>query len=104
MPEALLLALALLLATCGMGLLALSMKPHWDQANAPRPYPESRAWQLRGLGGLALGSALVPCVAADQALLASLVWVMGSTVAALLVALTLAFRPRWLGWLGAWLR
>jgi hypothetical protein len=104
MADPWLLLLALLAAIWGMSLLALAMKPHWEQSRAPLPYPAARAPRLRALGCAALATSLVLCLAADHALLASLVWVMNLTVAALLVAFTLAFRPRWLGWSVAWLR
>jgi len=103
MGEGLYLLLALICCIAGMGLLALAMKPHWDQARAPIPYPTARARALRVFGGLALGLSFALCLLADHPSTASLVWLMAVTVSALTVAFTLAYRPRWLGWLVAWI-
>lgn len=104
MVEGLLLLLAFTCSVSGMAFLALAMKPHWQQARAPVPYPAAKARTLRALGSAALGLSLGLCLLADHPSLASLVWLMAVTVAALLVAFTLAYRPRWLGWLVAWAR
>ena len=95
MPEAVLLVAALLTCLVGMGWLALAMEAHWLQVRGGHP---SRAGvlRLRILGALALAASLVLCLAADHASMALLVWVMALAGAALAVALTLTWRPRWL--------
>lgn len=102
MREAGLLAAALLACLAGMGWLALAMDVHWAQVRGPA-LPRATARRLRLLGALSLGAALVLCLRADHASMAVLVWVMALAAAALVVALTLSWRPRWLrvlAWLG----
>lgn len=99
MADALWLVLAFGFALSGMGLLALTQKPHWDKVQAPRPYIAAAAPRRRALGGIVLAVSLALCLAADPPLLALLVWVMALAVSAAAVAFTLAYRPRWLGWL-----
>lgn len=108
MPEAnvavLLLTAALLVCLAGMACLALAMEVHWEQVRADAPLSRGGVWRLRALGALALGSGLMLCLAVDHASMATLVWVMALAVAALLVALTLTWRPQWLralAWVGA---
>ncbi|GAA0258177.1 DUF3325 domain-containing protein [Rhodanobacter caeni] len=105
MPDAV-LATCLLLAAwlasvAGMGWLAVSMPVHaqrvWERA------PSSvMARLLRWLGVAGIVAALGLCLAVDHASMAALVWVMSSTAASLLVAFTLAWRPRWLRMLAPW--
>ncbi len=104
MAEALFLALAFAASVSGMGFLALAMPPHWEQVRAPAPYPADKARGLRTLGAFSLGLSLAFCLSADHPSMASLVWVMALAASALIIAFTLAFRPRWLGWLVAWVR
>jgi hypothetical protein len=54
---------------------------------------------LRGLGATALAASLALCLAVDHVSMASLVWVMTLAASALVVALTLSFRPGALAWL-----
>ena len=95
MHEGLLLAGALAACVAGMGWLALSMEAHWEQV---RGTVASRAaiCRLRVLGALGLACALALCLWVDHPSMAVLVWVMSVTAAALAVALTLTWRPRWL--------
>ncbi|NKI95512.1 DUF3325 domain-containing protein [Rhizobacter sp. SG703] len=105
MPEALLLAAALLFSAGGIAWLALAMEVHWQQAHGSATGPGRRtATALRVLGSAALLASLVACLVADHATMAVLVWVMSLAASALLVALTLAWRPRWLAWLAPWAR
>jgi hypothetical protein len=104
MAEALFLVLAFAASISGMGLLALAMPPHWEQARAPEPYPAAKAQSLRTLGAFSLGVSLALCFVADHPSMAPLVWVMELAASALSIAFALAFRPRWLGWLVAWVR
>ncbi len=100
---ALLLLAALLASVAGMGWLALSMPVHahqvWDV-----PLSASAGRTLRLAGALAMAVSLLLCLAADHATMASLVWVMGLTAAAIGVAMTLAWRPHWLRVLAPWVR
>lgn len=99
MPESALLAGALLCSFIGLGWLALAMEAHWQQVR-PTPAPAAgTARLLRTLGALALAASLALCLAADHPSMAALVWVMSLAVAALSLALLLAWRPRWVGWL-----
>lgn len=100
MVEAALLALACGLSACGLTWLALAMEVHWQQVRAVDTPPSARTVRLlRGLGAAALAASLLACLKADHATMAVLVWVMSITGGALLVAFTLAWRPRTLAWL-----
>ncbi len=99
MAEALPLVAGLLCCSCGMGWLALAMKPHWQQVRGSQPLSPRITRTLRSLGGSALLLALLFFLRADHATMASLVWVMALTASALGVAFTLAWRPRLLSWL-----
>lgn len=99
---ALLLTAALVACVLGMGWLALAMEVHWAQVRSG-PLSGSGVWRLRVCGALGLGAALLLCLAVDHASMAALVWVMALGASALLVALALSWRPRWLGvlaWVG----
>lgn len=96
MRDALMLLAATLAAVAGMGWLALAKDGHWRQACGNAPRPPRQSMRLRCLGALALGVSLGCCLAADPAPIAALVWVMLATAAALAVAFTLTWRPRWL--------
>jgi hypothetical protein len=105
MPESVIAALLLLAAlsasVAGMGWLALSMPVHAQQAGMTPPSRAARR-ALRIAGAVALLVALACCLAVDHPTMASLVWVMGMTAAAVGVAMTLAWRPRWLRVLAPW--
>jgi len=93
------------LACCAFGVawLALAMKPHWHQVRQSPLAAKARSL-LRVQGGLGLAASLLLCFYADHASMAPLVWVMALAGSALLVAFTLAWRPRWLSWLAVWIR
>lgn len=95
------LASALLAACVGMAWLALAMPAHWEQVRGHAPLSRRRVLVLRVLGALALAGSLALCLIADHASMAVLVWVMSIAASALLVALLLSWRPRWLRWLAA---
>lgn len=99
MAEPLLLAAAFLASVCGMSWLALAMKPHWAQVRGSAPYSTTTARNLRAAGAVALLLSLVVCLLVDHASMASLVWVMSVSASALIVAMTLTYKPRWLSWL-----
>jgi hypothetical protein len=105
MPEALLLTLALLCSAGGIAWLALAMDVHWQQVRGTASGPARReAIGLRIAGSAALLVSLGVCLIADHPTMAVLVWVMSLAASALLVALTLAWQPRWLAWLAPWTR
>lgn len=96
--------LALAFGVGGMALLALAQKARWNQLLAPKPYSNSKARWIRAVGSGALGTALVLCLRTESTPIAVLVWLMGLTGSALIVAFVLAYQPRWLTWLTAWAR
>lgn len=102
-PAALLLLAALVASVAGMGWLALSMPVHAQQVWGEPPTAATRRG-LRIAGVLALLGALVLCLVVDHATMASLVWVMGLTAAAVGVGMTLAWQPHWLRLLSPWVR
>jgi uncharacterized membrane protein len=93
MPDALLLALALVAAGLGMAWLALAMDVHWNQVRATRRSPRT-VIALRVLGAASLVASLILCLLADTATMAVLVWMMLLAVAAVTVAFVLSSRPR----------
>lgn len=101
MAEELSLALAFASSVSGMAWLALAKPSHWEQARGKAPLAPPTARKLRRLGSAVLGLSLLLCLAADHATMAALVWVMFLAASALVVAFTLAWRPRWLAWLAA---
>jgi len=96
-----LLLAAGLASVAGMGWLAMSMPVHAQQVWERTP-SSAMARLLRWLGAAGIVAALALCLTADHASMAVLVWVMSSTAASLLVAFTLAWRPRWLRVLAPW--
>ena len=105
MPKSLLLSFALVCSIVGLAWLALAMEVHWQQARGTHGHPgRGTVTGLRSLGAVALLASLLACLGADHASMAVLVWVMSLAAAALVVALTLAWRPRWLAWLVSWAR
>lgn len=94
-----LLALAVAACVAGLAWLALAMETHWAQVHGERPRPRRTAIVLRVLGAAALLGSLLICLRVDHATMAALVWVMALAGAALVVAFTLTWRPRWLAWL-----
>jgi hypothetical protein len=110
--KALLLLAALAASGAGLGWLALAMDVHWAQvrgaaarsASQVRTLRASQVRTLRVLGALALSLSLALCLRADHPTIATLVWVMTLAAGALAVAFALAWRPRALALLVAWLR
>lgn len=104
MSKVLWLAAATMLSIGGMVWLALAMNVHWKQV-MQRPAPDAlRARLLPAMGTAALLASLLACLMADRPSMAALVWVMLLALAAVLVALTLTWRPRTLRLLLPWLR
>ncbi|MBC3917132.1 DUF3325 domain-containing protein [Undibacterium sp. CY18W] len=102
MLNALLLFAALAANVAGMGWLALAMEVHWEQVRGTSPQPARLVNRLRWLGAAGLGTSLLLCLRVDHASMASLVWVMALAVAAVSIAFTLTWRPRWLRALVIW--
>lgn len=97
MPEALKFTLALATCLAGLGWLALAMDAHWSQVRGTQAPSRRTALMLRVLGGVSLAVSLLVCFWVDHATMAPLVWVMALAAAALLIAFTLSWQPRWLG-------
>lgn len=98
------LLLALLAAIAGLGWFALAKARHWRQLRPEYELPPATQRNLRVAGTIALGVSLALCLANDHATMASLVFVMLLALAAAIVAMLLAYRPRWLAPLVAWSR
>jgi hypothetical protein len=94
--KAMWLTLAFLSCVAGFGWLALAMQAHWQQVRGTAPPAPRTRRLLRTLGMLGLLGSLLACLRADHASMAALVWVMMLAAAALAVAFTLSWRPRWL--------
>jgi hypothetical protein len=102
MSEGLLLLLAVFCCVLGFAWLALTLEPHWRQVRGDAPLPAAVVPVLRTLGVAALGASLVLCALADHPSMVALVWPMALAVAALVVAFTLAWKPRAFAPLVAW--
>jgi hypothetical protein len=98
------LTAALLASVLGFAWFALAMEPHWRQVRTDAPISRRAATVLRVLGAAALFGSLLLCLQVDHVSMASLVWVMSLAGAALIITFTLAWRPRTLAWLVAWVR
>ncbi|MGP1665855.1 MAG: DUF3325 domain-containing protein [Rhodanobacter sp.] len=82
--------------------VALSMPVHAQQVWTAIPSrPSLRLLRVIGVAGIAIALGL--WLAVDHASMAVLVWVMATTGASRLVAITLALRLRWLQRLTPWL-
>ncbi|MET0533366.1 MAG: DUF3325 domain-containing protein [Steroidobacter sp.] len=104
MRDTVMLLAALLACVCGFAWLALAMEPHWRQVRGDTPIKRGTVRVLRVLGAVALFVSLMLCLQVDHVSMASLVWVMALAASALIIAFTLAWRPRTLAWLIAWAR
>jgi len=93
MADALLLA-AFVCSVSGMACFALAMQVHWRQVCGQLPLAAAGVRTLRVRGALALTGSLGLCLGADHVSMAALVWVMMSSGSAVLLALTLAYRPK----------
>lgn len=87
---------------CGVAWLALAMTAHWQQVR-PDGLSVASTLKLRALGASALAASLLLCLWVDHVSMALIVWIMALTASAFAIAFTLAWRPRWLVWLVAWL-
>lgn len=94
MPEAAMLFAAVACNVAGFAWLATAMDVHWQQVRDSQAPSGIVIAMLRVLGASALVLSLVLCLLADHVTMAPLVWVMSLAAAALIVAFTLAWRPR----------
>ncbi|MCG8559813.1 MAG: DUF3325 domain-containing protein [Hyphomicrobiales bacterium] len=86
-------ATALLLATAGFGMLALSMqKHHRDLFGAPPS--QWHALALHSIGWVLLGLSFAACILDSGWAIGPVLWLGILTVAALVSALTLTYGPR----------
>ena len=104
MPEATMLFAAVACNVAGFAWLATAMDVHWQQVRHSQVPTGGIIVIMRILGATALILSLVLCLLADHVTMAPLVWVMSLAAAALIVALTLAWRPRLLLPFVAWVR
>ena len=90
---AMMLLMAGIAGLAGFTWLALAMDVHWQQVQGGAgSAPSKRTLRLLGAAGLAVSA--VFCFLADRPSMAVLVWVMLMASTALLVAMTLAWRPQ----------
>ena len=94
--DPLLLAAAIATSVAALTWLALAMDVHWRQVFGARQRGRRTAGLLRVLGITGLAGSLLLCLKVDHLSMASLVWFMTLAASALVVALTLAWRPHWL--------
>lgn len=100
--KAVLLGTAFGASVVGFAWLALAMETHWQQVRGGLAPSPTGVVALRVLGVLGLAVSLGLCLWADHATMAALVWPMALASGAVTMALLLAWRPRWLAPLAAW--
>lgn len=96
MPKDLLLVAIFSAAYLSFALFALSQVRHWRVVFDKALPTQREVLLLRSLGILMLSISLALSLVRDGASFGSLLWITMIGVAALAVALTLAWRPRWL--------
>ena len=96
MRDLLLTLAAFGLALWGFALLALSQERHVEHVFGRHARPAPRRRAQRATGFTAIGLGLPVCLASEGAGFGSLLWVVLVCAAAMSVALTLTWRPRWL--------
>lgn len=84
--------------------LALSQAKHWTRMIETSRCPPHLARRFRITGWLLLAATFALSVSRDGASFGSLLWSCLISVAAIAVALTLAWKPRWFGMMVASLR
>ena len=94
MPDSLLLALEIVAGVAGMSWFALAKLPHWQQVTGAISLAAGTRRNLRIAGSTALTVALALSLAADHVTMSFLTWFMTLAAASLIVAFTLAWRPR----------
>lgn len=96
MIPALLLLVAFAAAYFGFACLALAMDRNWEQVFGQRVERSPYRGRLLAIGWPLLALAYALCWLRDGASFGSLLWVVLIGAAAMAVAQTLAWRPRWL--------
>ncbi len=99
MPDELSLVAAFLVSIAGMGWFALSLDVHWRQVHGDARRKLATTPRLRAIGTAGLIISLALCLVVNHASMASLLWVMTLTAAALIIAIVLTWRAQWLRWL-----
>ena len=94
--NAVLLLAAALACYGGFACLALAMPDHWEQAGGRPGAADGLRRPLRVRGYALLGLAFALCLTRDGASFGTLLWAVLTTAAAMAVAFTLTWRPRWL--------
>jgi hypothetical protein len=94
MPESALLALEIVVGIAGIAWFALAKLPHWQQVTGESSLSASTRRNLRVAGAVALAAALALSLVADHVTMSFLTWFMTLAAASLIVAFTLAWRPR----------
>jgi len=80
-------------AYLGFALLALSQSQHWQRVAGASPPGRTRVILFRGGGAVLLAGSLALALLRDGPGFGSLLWATAISIAALGVALTLAWRP-----------
>ncbi|MBB3777949.1 MULTISPECIES: DUF3325 domain-containing protein [Xanthomonas] len=83
------------LCHAAMMALAVAMHRHYEQLTSRRTAPVTQRWWLRSMGVCLLIAALAQCVLVWGGTVGTLLWLGFVSVAALWVALGLAYAPRW---------
>ena len=92
----LLLAGIVIVAYLGFALLALGQARHWRRVSGAAPQTRGRTLVLRATGSSALLLALGLALLRDGPSFGALLWATAISLAAAVVAFTLAWRPAWL--------
>lgn len=95
MLESLLTLAAAAACYLALALLALSQDDHWSRAGMPPATRLARRWRYVASAMLILAGML--CVAVHGVGFGLILWVMLVGAAIVAVALTLSWRPQWLG-------
>ena len=95
MLETLLTLAAAAACYLALALLALSQEEHWTRVGMPAATPLARRWRYVASAVLILAGVL--CVAGHGAGFGLILWVMLIGAGIVAVALTLSWRPQWLG-------
>jgi hypothetical protein len=94
MPDSVLLALEIVAGIAGIAWFALAKLPHWQQVTGESSLADMTRRNLRLAGATALAAALGLSLVADHVTMSFLTWFMTLAAASLIVAFTLAWRPR----------
>ena len=100
--SAITLTSACVASVLGFAWLAMAMQVHWKQVHTGAGPTRLHQRALRLLGSLGLAASLGRCLAADATSMAILVWMLLLACGAIVVALTLCWRPRALRLIWPW--